>query len=170
MHPATDGASERERPSNHGKILGQALALIAMVGRRDAPFELPDCCLTCAFREGCMPNQMAATGKVALDCVLGIDKDRFACHHGMKAGQPSKLCVGYIAARLAPWSEVKLILETLGRDLATMDGADEVRAAFDRWLAEIDPHRKMNDYELAREYAKLGVVTPNRRSQAHDQR
>ncbi len=146
--------SQRERPSNHGKILGHALALIAMAGRRDAPFELPDMCATCAFREGCMTNQMAATGKVALDCVLGIDKDLFACHHGMKDGSPSKICVGYVAARLAPWSIMVEILNTLKADLDERPDTDEVRAAFDAWLDEVDPQRKMNDYELARAYTK----------------
>lgn len=147
---------DRERPSQHGKILGQALALIASIGRRDTPFELPECCLTCAFREGCMTNLMAATGKVALDCVLGLDKDRFSCHHGMKDGEPTKLCVGYIAARNAPWSQVVLILETLKKDLDGMEGAgpDAVRAAFDAWVASLDPASWKDDYELARLFAK----------------
>lgn len=147
--------TDREKPSTHGKILGEALALISMAGRKDAPFELPECCLTCAFREGCMTNQMAATGKIALDCVLGIDKDRFGCHHGLKDGEPSKLCVGYIAARLAPWSTVKKILFVLNKDLDAMDhNADEVRTAFDVWLKEIDPENKLDDYQLARLFAK----------------
>lgn len=151
--------SERERPSAHGKILGQALAMIAAIGRRDAPFEIPDCCLTCAFREGCMTNQMAATGKAALDCVLGIDKDRFSCHHGMKDGEPTKLCVGYIAARMAPWSQIVMILETLKKEMDSLAGAgpDDVRAAFDAWVAELDPQHKMNDYELARAFANRGT-------------
>lgn len=150
-------SDERERPSKHGAILGQALALIAMAGRRDVPFELPEMCATCAFRDGCMTNQMAATGKVALDCVLGIDKDRFACHHGMKDGEPSKLCVGYVTARLAPWSITKEILVELQKDLDGIEGADEVRAAFDVWLDEIDPDRKKNDYELARAFERSGL-------------
>lgn len=144
--------SDRERPSKHGKILGDALALLAIAGRKDAP-ELPECCLTCAFRQGCMTNQMAATGKTALDCVLGIDPDRFACHHGMKEGQPSKLCVGYIAAILAPWAFTKEVLAAVKRDLDAMDGPDEVRAAFDAWHDEANPERKMDDYQLARAYA-----------------
>lgn len=151
--------TERERPSKHGKILGQALALIAMAGRKDSPAPLPEMCLTCAFREGCMTNQMTATGIVALNCVLGIDKDRFACHHGMKEGQPSKLCVGYMAARLAPHSFTKEVLVELGKDLDALAGPDEVRAAFDAWLAEIDPHGKLDDYQLARAHA-AGPLSP----------
>lgn len=147
--------TERERPSKHGKILGDALALLAMAGRKDAPTEIPDGCLTCAFRQGTMPNEMAATGKVALDCVMGIDKDRFACHHGMKDGEPPRLCTGYIAALLAPWSFTKEVLAAVKRDLDAMgDGPDEVRAAFDRWHDGIDPDRKMDDYQLARAYAR----------------
>jgi hypothetical protein len=75
-------AQDGDRPSLHGKMLGKALALIAEIGRRDAPMPIPDTCLTCAFREGTMPNQTAGTGMVALNCVLRIDTDRFACHHG----------------------------------------------------------------------------------------
>jgi len=43
----------------------------------------------------------------------------------------------------------------LKKDMDGLEGAgpDEVRAAFDRWLDEIDPKRKMNDYQLARAYS-----------------
>ena len=100
-----------------------------------------------------MPNEMAATGKVALDCVLGIDKDRFACHHGMKDGEPRRLCVGYIAAVLAPWSFTTEVLAAVKRDLDAMTGPDDIRAAFDAWHDEVDPERKLDDYQLARLYA-----------------
>ena len=73
-----------DKPSSYGAILGDALALIAAAGRRDMPpgTTIADTCLTCAFREGALPNRMGGTTKMALDCVLGIDRDRFACHHG----------------------------------------------------------------------------------------
>lgn len=145
--------TDRERPSKHGAILGDALALLAVAGRKDAPMELPECCLTCAFRPGAMPNEMAATGKIALDCVLGIDTDRFACHHGMKDGEPKKLCVGYIAAVLAPWSFTTKVLAAVKEALDKMQGPDEVRATFDAWHDAVDPERKMDDYQLARAYA-----------------
>ena len=145
--------SKRERPSRHGAILGEALSKIAAAGRAYSPTELPDACLTCAFREGCMTNQMAATGMVALNCVIGIDPDRFACHHGMKDGEPSKLCVGYVAAILAPFSFTKEVLCELADKLNTQCGPDEVRAEFDAWLSETDPDGKMDDYQLARAYA-----------------
>lgn len=145
---------ERERPSKHGKILGESLSLLAAAGRKDAPMEIPECCLTCAFRPGCMTNQMAATGKTALDCVLGIDPDRFACHHGMKDGQPSKICVGYIAARLAPWSFTKDVLIAMQAELDKIDGSpDEVRAAFDAWWAQCDPQQDLDVYQQARAFA-----------------
>ncbi len=149
--------NERDRPSRHGRIMGQALALIAMAGRRDAPMEMPDMCATCAFREGCFTNQCAGTGVVAMRIVAGVDPDRFACHHGRDAdGQPSKLCIGYVAARLAAPSFVHEVLATLKDDLdaAGGEGPDEVRAAFDTWLAKIDPGGKMDDYRRAREYNK----------------
>ena len=148
-HDWTTGA----RPSRHGAILGDALALLAAAGRKDAPMEIPECCLTCAFRPGTLPNATAETGKMALDCVLGIDKDRFACHHGMKEGQPRKLCAGYVAAVLAPWSFTKEVIAAVHADLGKQDGPDEIRAAFDAWVTETDPQGAMDVYQLARAYA-----------------
>lgn len=88
---------------------------------------------------------------MALDCVLRIDRDRFACHHGMKEGEPKKLCAGYVAALLAPFSEVKEILAAFRDELAGIDdGNDEVRAAFDKWIDRSDPEHKMDVYEAAR--------------------
>lgn len=102
-----------------------------------------------------MPNLMAGTGKVALDCVLGIDRDRFACHHGMKDGLPSRICFGYVAARLAPWSQTLEIVQKLKAELDGLDqSADQVRADFDRWIATLDPNRSMDDYALSRAFAK----------------
>jgi hypothetical protein len=102
-----------------------------------------------------MPNMTAATGKMALDCVIGVDKDRFACHHGMEFGHPRTLCVGYIAAMLAPFSKVREILCAFYDELKEIDdGApDEIRAAFDAWLAGTDPERRLDVYEAARAYA-----------------
>lgn len=149
-------SKDSDRPSRHGVMLGKALALIAASGRRDAPMAIPDPCLTCAFREGSLPNQTAGTGKIALDCVLGVDKDRFACHHGLKDDEPQKICAGYVAALLAPFSEVKEILMAFQDELATIkDGdQDEIREAFDRWLDGADPERRMDVYQAARAYAK----------------
>lgn len=145
---------EQDRPSKHGQILGSALALIARAGRRDFPGDLPDACLTCAFREGSQPNQSGGTGLLALNCMLGIDKDRFACHHGMKNGEPSKICVGYIAARCAPWSFTKEVLIAMQAELDKIDGSpDEVRAAFDAWWGEADPQKELDVYQQARAFA-----------------
>jgi hypothetical protein len=153
--------SEQDRPSRHGALLGEALALIAMAGWKDFPGELREACLTCAFREGSQPNQSTGTGMLALNCVLGIDKDRFACHHGMKNGEPKRICSGYIAAKLAPWSFTKEVLASLYRDLAEIgeDGPDEVRAAFDAWLAQSDPNGEMDVYQQARAFAARPVKT-----------
>ena len=147
-----------DRPSIHGKMMGKALAIMAARGRDNAPMPIPDCCLTCAFREGSLPNQTAATGMMALNCVLRLDPDQFACHHGMKEGQPQKLCSGYIAAMLAPFSEVKEILTAFHEQLAEIgDEPDALRAAFDAWLNRADPERRMDVYEAAREYAKHDI-------------
>ena len=154
--PIADG----DRPSLHGKLLGEALALMADLGRAEAPMPIPEPCLTCAFRKGSMPNQTAGTGVAALNCVLRIDTDRFACHHGIKNGEPSKLCAGYIAAMLAPFSKVQDILTAFYEELKSFNDAtpDEVRAAFDRWLARADPERRLDVYEAARAYAKEWIA------------
>lgn len=152
MQPAAEG----DRPSRHGRMLGKALAIMAALGRRDAPMPIPDMCLTCAFREGSMPNETAATGVIALNCALRIDKDRFACHHGMKDGDPQKICAGYVAALLAPFSEVREILAAFHEELANIEDGeqDEIRNAFDRWLDGADPERRLDVYQAARAYAK----------------
>ena len=139
-----------DRPSHHGALLGDVLALLADLGERDSPVPLGERCATCAFRKGSVPNQTAGTGMVALNCTLGIDPDRFACHHGMKDGEPSKLCVGWMAARLAPWSKVKELFGLLHQSLHDEPENDEVRAAFDAWLLKTDPDGKMDVYEVAR--------------------
>lgn len=147
---------ERDRPSTHGKLLGQALSLIEKIGRRDMPFEMPPMCATCAFREGSMPNQMAATGLDAMRTMMGVDPDRFGCHHGLEDGQPTRVCVGYIAARNAPWSAMMEIIGEATKRLDAMDksSADEVRIAFDAWVKKVDPEGTMDDYKLARELMK----------------
>lgn len=154
--PLTLTSPDRERPSRHGLILGEALAALAKIGREGAP-ELPEMCATCAFREGCMTNQMASTGLTALNCVLGIDKDRFACHHGMRDGEPTRICAGYIAARVAPWSLVQRVVEWLNTQLTSLEGPDDVRAAFDIWVATVDPHGEMDDYRRGRAYLRAAL-------------
>lgn len=152
----------REQPSRHGALLGEMLSALEQAGRREAGVPLPDMCATCAFLPGSMTSQMAATGIEAMNILAGADKDRFACHHGMKDGQPQKLCAGYIAASLAPFSYVKAGVEWLDARLAeTADQPDEVRAAYQIWLAHEDPAGLLNDYQLARLYAKRGPVQPS---------
>lgn len=147
----------RERPSRHGAILGKALAALVEAGREIEP-NIPPACATCAFREGTMPNQMAATGIVALKCVTGADPDDFACHYGMAEGWPTKLCAGYHAAIRAP-AEVRIrIVEKVAADVAEIDDSDDpIREAFELWHADIDPDGLMDDYQLARAFARLSA-------------
>jgi hypothetical protein len=159
----SDKVIEGDRPSAHGAILGEALALLADLGARDARMDnWRDRCATCAFRKGTAPNQTAGTGITALNCVLGVDRDRVACHHGMKGGDPQRICVGYMAARLAPFSAVKEILPVLAAELAAHGEplCDEVREGFDGWLKETDPDGKMDVYQVARAYQRRATVTP----------
>jgi hypothetical protein len=146
-----------DKPTSYGAILGDALALIAAAGRKDLPQGtiIPEPCLTCAFREGTLPNRMGGTAKQALDCFLGVDRDRFACHHGMKDGEPRRLCSGYLAAMVAPFSFAKEVLASAAKNMSAFDasGQDPVRDDYVRWLSAIDPDGKMDVYQIARAYA-----------------
>jgi hypothetical protein len=149
----------RERPSTHGAILGEALARLA----ESVTGSLPSgCCATCAFRRGCMTNQMASTGLVAFKCAVGADPDPFACHHGMKDGEPSKICAGWLACQLADFETVKEISAWLTARLAehSDDAPDPIREAFDAWIAEIDPTGAMDDYQRGRLYLRRPLVSP----------
>jgi hypothetical protein len=141
--------ADRDRPSRHGAILGAALARIEAEGRRFGP-DLPDCCATCAFRPGCMTNMMAATGLTALNVLLGIDGEAFACHHGMKDGQPTKLCAGYAAAKLAPFEFVMAEIAAMHDELGAPPSHDAIRAEFDAWIARVDPDGMLDDYARGR--------------------
>lgn len=143
----------RERPSTHGAILGEALARIA----ESVTGELPqECCATCAFRRGCMTNLMASTGLVAFACAVGADPDPFACHHGMKDGEPTKICAGWLACQLADFDTVKAVGAWLTGQLARLgDGQpDPIREAVDAWLARVDPADRLDDYQRGRLYLK----------------
>jgi hypothetical protein len=145
----------RERPSTHGAIVGEALAQIA----ESVTGALPkDCCATCAFRRGCMTNQMASTGLVAWKCAIGADPDPFACHHGMVDGEPTKVCAGWLAAKVADFEDVKRIsAEMLAKVNALPDDGldpDPVREAFDAWIERVDPDHSMDDYRRGRLYLR----------------
>lgn len=134
----------RERPSLHGQIIGQALADVAKAGGVDQT----STCATCAFREDCMTNTMAATLSEALGCLASGEP--FGCHHGMVDGQPTKACAGMEAARRAPYDVVKSALLTAQVRLGVMPEVDHVRASFDAWATEHDPDDTMNDYQRSR--------------------
>lgn len=144
-------AQKRERPSTHGAILGDALAELANAS--PIPAEM---CATCAFRRGSYPNQSAATGLVALKCATRVDHDAFVCHHGMKGGEPSRMCDGFLAVLLVPDAERQRIVEAMVAKVNAHDGAapDAVRAACDAWLATVDPEGDLNDHVRARLWAK----------------
>ncbi len=143
-----------DRPARHGAALGRALAKIAEAGRAASPEPLPPMCATCGLREGTMPNISAGTGIMALNCVLGIEKDAFACHHGMSDGEPTRLCAGYLAARAAPFEIVRAIMADLSTEIDGFAGPDTIRADFDAWWAGVDPERTMDWYALARLFEK----------------
>jgi hypothetical protein len=161
LDPSGFDPSRIECPSQHGVILGEALSDIAKAGDVGLGI-LFAACATCAFREGCMTNQMAATGMLALNCVLGIDPEEFACHHGMKNGQPTKLCAGYLAAKNAPKPIVQAALQTIMARMNTLPARDEVRERFDAWAAEADPNNEMDNYARSRAYTKASAIEAQR--------
>lgn len=152
-----DDPGERGRPSQHGAALGEALADIAKAGAVGTDL-LSAMCATCAFREGSLANQLAGTGVVALNCVLGVDPDDFACHHGMKNGEPTKLCAGFLAAQLAPREIVLAAVQLVSARLAALPDHDAVRAAFDEKAARFDPDGRMDNYQWGRALLRDGAA------------
>lgn len=138
---------DRERPSKHGAILGAGMVALAEAGRKHSP-ELPPMCATCAFDPNSMTNKMAGTLITAMNCVLGIDTDRFACHHGMDDGQPTKLCAGYIAAVLAPWDYTMEVMTIISNELNSMDGQDYYCRSAERYLGEIESFNPETGFKL----------------------
>jgi hypothetical protein len=159
--------TRNDRPSTPGALLGEVLDAMAKAGRAIDP-TIPDPCATCAFTKGTMPNQMSATGVVALHCAMGIDPDAFACHHGMerRPGQPSevsgderwptRLCAGWVAAQLAPYALTKAMVLALQEQLAELDTSapDPVRVAFDAWVVTLPGYEDMDNYAIGRAYAR----------------
>lgn len=152
----------RERPSSYGARVGAAIAEIASSVTGTLP---SGCCATCAFRPGCMTNQMAATTLIAFKCAVGADPSPFGCHHGMKDGEPQKPCAGWLASQVADFDTVKEIAGRLAEDLkAIPTGPDVVREKFDAWIAKVDPAGAMNDYERGRLYLKAFPVATTPRA------
>jgi hypothetical protein len=150
-NPRKDAMKERERPSTHGAIVGEALAKIA----ESVTGELPSkCCATCAFRRGCMTNQMAGAVLDAFKCATGVDPSGFACHHGMKDGEPTKVCAGWVASQLAEFETVKAICSAMVEELQARSGSDPdpIREAFDAWISQVDPDGRLDDYKRGRLY------------------
>lgn len=152
-----------DRPSMHGKYLGEALVLIARAGRKalaarvirddeNVGADATEPCLTCAFRSGTVANMSGGTGLLALNCALKIDENEFACHHGLKDGEPTRICAGYALAVVAPFAETKEIVKAMYDQLRLLgdserDGyVDAVRADFDAWYAGVDPDGEMDAY------------------------
>lgn len=153
--------TERDRPSEHGAILGQTMAKIAEDGRQrliEQGMDVPPLCGTCAFREGCMTNMMAGTLVHAMRIVAGVDDSPFGCHHGMDDGKPTQLCVGYITAKAAAFDFVKKAYEEMGEKIEARCKSDEpdlVRDAFDLWISRVDPDDLLDDYQRSRLYTKM---------------
>lgn len=149
------GSDGPDRPSRHGAILGAALSQLAEAGARAVGDDVwPLACATCAFRPGTVPNQSAGTGLIAFKCAIGVDPDPFGCHHGLHDGSPTKPCAGFVAARLAPYGLVKEVSERVARAVTECAGPDQIRAAYDAWLADADPNGEMDVYQIARAWLR----------------
>lgn len=149
-----------DRPSRHGELMGNLLARLAEAGNTgELEGILSFMCATCAFRRGSLPNTSAGTGMIVFNCAVGIDSDRFACHHGMKDGHPQKLCAGYLAAKNAPFEVMKAETAQLYDALSRLGDDDATRNAFDAWAEREDPNRMLDVYELARQWARHVAAT-----------
>lgn len=150
-----EGDEGFDRPSVHGKILGDTLSMLEAAGRA-IDQTIPASCATCAFRHGSDPNLSAGTGLIAFKCAVGVDKGAFCCHHGLKEGQPTMVCAGWLAAQKAPFDTMKALTFQMNERLAAMDGTDPIREAYDAWLETIDPAVAQDTYARARAWLKHG--------------
>lgn len=147
---------DRAVPSLHGRALGVELARLADSQVAAHP-DIDERCLTCAFREGTMTNSMAPTLLEAVNCVVGIDDAMFGCHHGLKDGKPTKICAGYVLCMMAPAKERLAAVERAHHALKALGINDDDKTHdqdFLAWQHGHDPDRQLDDYQLARAYAK----------------
>lgn len=142
-----DHVSLGDRPSAHGAALGRLLARMVEAGGG------AEMCATCAFREGSMPNLMAATGLLAMHCAIGTDPAPFGCHHGMQNELPTRNCAGWKAAQKAPFELWKTELPRVLADVRG-GGEDAVRAEFDHWWPTVDPRGELDVHQLGRAWAR----------------
>jgi len=146
---AEQAGFKRDAPGNHGYVVGKALAALSDAGRK-IQGDLPDPCATCAFRLGCMTNAMPATVLTAFQCATGADDSPFGCHHGMEGGRPVKKCAGWLAAQAADWPDAQRIMSDLQAGLKALPERDEIRDAYNAWIARVDPAGDLDDYARGR--------------------
>lgn len=84
--------------------------------------------MTCAFRAGTIPGQMAGTLRDALNCVAGIDPEPFMCHHTLRDGEPTGLCAGYLLTTAAPVELLRRALMQAGKKLSKLPKDEAVTA------------------------------------------
>jgi hypothetical protein len=92
----------------------------------------------------------------AMNVLAGVDGDAFGCHHGMESGEPTRPCAMWMAARRAPFHELKA---AIGSVLIPPNDAaenDPVGQYVTKWAAEHDPDHKLDSYQLARLWEKTG--------------
>jgi hypothetical protein len=120
---------------------------------------MPGTCGCCAFRLGSMPNQCAATVRDALDSLVSPDTD-FMCHHALgEAGEPTRKCWGYEAAKLAPFDSFSRHLATALEAMPGEDARDAIREGYVQWLETADPENRLDDYQRAALYAQATQST-----------
>lgn len=92
----------RDLVTPEGQRLGKIMANMADQGfeilKNEHGFK-DDRCVSCAFREGTVPNGDPQTQLEVVDCVMN-DKAAFACHC-VQAGGERQVCSGWIAAKTA---------------------------------------------------------------------
>lgn len=83
-------------PTPEGAELGRHLARFA--DQEEAKFaDPPKRCHDCAFRAGTIPNGCEQTLMDAVKCTF--EGEPFYCHNGMRDGEPTRLCAGYLLLR-----------------------------------------------------------------------
>ena len=144
----------RSVPSEHGKLLGDILADLYDDYKSS---EDPSPCKGCAFKRNSWANMSAATGLEAFKTSLGLypEPTIFGCHHGMVAGQPTRLCEGFtVAIRVrSDRDKMQNLCGQLVAALADIGEPSEIVQSANTFIAKHDPDDELDDYERAKAWA-----------------
>lgn len=98
--PPAPGEGVPNQPTPEGAELGHELARLTLgcIERQREQFpHAPGPCGECAYIAGTLPNQTLSTVADALKAA--VEGTPFYCHKGLVDGEPTRLCLGWLATQ-----------------------------------------------------------------------